>query len=346
MRKPMRPIKWTKSHSINRFRPAIIILTAVAVLAVFLAPAWFGVSMAQTPPGMQVTVTRPATGAVSDRLQKLVVSWTDVQDATSYNVQWKSGNEAYHSSRQHTVTDNDPNTGTYTQDITGLQGGTDYTVRVVVVLIGGEETQVLGEQTTAPWPSEMTIEGDTVNEGETAEVVVRFSPGLLQDTVLNYQAYTGSGNTEVQGYAFSPLDYCEIPLFRKRRDEDLEKRSVTLSAGTLEFTFHVVTQFDGEEESSEQIPLVDADVHRNNDWVIGGREATISERIVETIITINNVSDLAPSFGSASASDRTYVAGTPIMTLTLPAATRPDATDWMPDDSSKSSLRARPGGER
>ena len=73
------------------------------------------------PPG-QVTGVE-----VAEAIGSLVVSWLALDDADGYQVQWKSGEEAYgDADRQHVVTGGP--TTTYT--IQGLMPGTEYTVRV------------------------------------------------------------------------------------------------------------------------------------------------------------------------------------------------------------------------
>lgn len=64
---------------------------------------------------------------MAEAIGSLVVSWLALDDADGYQVQWKSGDEAYgDAARQHDVTGG--STTTYT--IQGLMPGTEYTVRV------------------------------------------------------------------------------------------------------------------------------------------------------------------------------------------------------------------------
>ena len=76
-------------------------------------------------------LTKPAktTGvAVTVLATKLKVSWTAVTSATSYKVQWKSGNQEYNTdNRQATVS------GGTTKTITGLINSTTYTIRVAAI---------------------------------------------------------------------------------------------------------------------------------------------------------------------------------------------------------------------
>ncbi len=72
------------------------------------------------PPG-RVTGVEVTAG-----IERLVVSWLALTEADGYQVQWKSGDEAYDADRQHDVAAGP--TTTYT--IQGLAPGTEYTVRV------------------------------------------------------------------------------------------------------------------------------------------------------------------------------------------------------------------------
>ena len=72
-------------------------------------------------------LTKPAkpTVTITTLSTKLKVSWAAVTSATSYKVQWKSGNENYNTGNRQTTVSN----GT-THTITGLTNSTAYTIRV------------------------------------------------------------------------------------------------------------------------------------------------------------------------------------------------------------------------
>ena len=72
--------------------------------------------------------TAQVTGvSVTSGNAQLVVNWTAVDNATGYQVQWKSGGQNYNTGdRQFTVTSG----STTSHTITGLTNGTEYTVRV------------------------------------------------------------------------------------------------------------------------------------------------------------------------------------------------------------------------
>ena len=67
---------------------------------------------------------------------QLVVTWTAVDNATGYTVQWTSGSQGYNSGdRQATVTSG----STTSHTITGLANGTEYTVRVIATRTGAND---------------------------------------------------------------------------------------------------------------------------------------------------------------------------------------------------------------
>ena len=70
----------------------------------------------------------PVTGlTVVPKIKSLVASWTRVDGADGYTVQWKSGEEEYDPARQATVAGADTTSFT----IPNLEPGTEYTVRVI-----------------------------------------------------------------------------------------------------------------------------------------------------------------------------------------------------------------------
>ena len=104
--------------------------------------------------GVAVTVTDLAqvlgVGVVPGNAQ-LVVTWTAVDTATGYTVQWKSGSQGYNTGdRQAPVTSG--STTSYT--IPGLTNGTEYTVRVIATRTGATDgapsAEVKGTPFTTP----------------------------------------------------------------------------------------------------------------------------------------------------------------------------------------------------
>ena len=78
---------------------------------------------------------------------QLVVTWTEVDNATGYTVQWTSGGQGYNTGdRQATVTSG--STTRYT--IPSLTNGTEYTVRVIATRTGADDGPPSDEMTGTP----------------------------------------------------------------------------------------------------------------------------------------------------------------------------------------------------
>ena len=104
------------------------------------------------PPPPPVTDLEQVLGVgVAPGNARLVVTWTAVDNATGYTVQWMSGGEDYNiGDRQATVTPG--STTRYT--IPGLTNGTEYTVRVIATRTGATDgapsAEVKGTPFTTP----------------------------------------------------------------------------------------------------------------------------------------------------------------------------------------------------
>ena len=100
--------------------------------------------------GVVVTVrdndTAQVTGVTVDAGDdaQLVVTWTAVDNATGYTVQWKSGGQGYNTDdRQATVTPG----STTSHTIEGLANGTEYTVQVIATRTGATDSPPSAEVT-------------------------------------------------------------------------------------------------------------------------------------------------------------------------------------------------------
>ena len=117
--------------------------STVAVRAVNAAGAGPATSVTATPATAQVMGARVAPGNA-----QLVVTWTAVENATGYVVQWKSGSQGYNAGdRQATVTSG--STTRYT--IPSLTNGTEYTVRVIATRTGANDGPPSAEVTGTPF---------------------------------------------------------------------------------------------------------------------------------------------------------------------------------------------------
>ena len=110
------------------------------------APAFSGQSVRLGPPPPPDLEQVMGVGVVPGNAQ-LVVTWTAVDNATGYTVQWTSGGEDYNTGdRQATVTTG--STTSYT--IPSLTNGTEYTVRVIATRTGADDGLPSEEVTGRP----------------------------------------------------------------------------------------------------------------------------------------------------------------------------------------------------
>ena len=101
------------------------------------------------PPPPPVTDLAQVLGVgVAPGNARLVVTWTEVDNATGYTVQWMSSGQGYNTGdRQATVT-----TGSTTRyTIPGLTNGTEYTVRVIATRTGATDGAPSAEVTGTPF---------------------------------------------------------------------------------------------------------------------------------------------------------------------------------------------------
>ena len=115
------------------------------------APAFSGQSVrlgSPPPPPPPVTDLAQVMGVgVAPGNAQLVVTWTAVDNATGYTVQWTSSGQGYNTGdRQATVTSG--STTRYT--IPSLTNGTEYTVRVIATRTGADDGPPSDEMTGTP----------------------------------------------------------------------------------------------------------------------------------------------------------------------------------------------------
>ena len=110
------------------------------------APAFSGQSVRLGPPPPPDLAQVLGVGVVPGNAQ-LVVTWTAVDNATGYTVQWMSSGQGYNiGDRQATVT-----TGSTTRyTIPSLTNGTEYTVRVIATRTGADDGPPSDEMTGTP----------------------------------------------------------------------------------------------------------------------------------------------------------------------------------------------------
>ena len=99
------------------------------------------------PPPQKAELAQVMGVTVAPGNAQLVVTWTAVDTATGYAVQWTSGDQDYNTGdRQATVTPG--STTSYT--IGGLMNGTAYTVRVIATRMGADDGPPSAEVTGTP----------------------------------------------------------------------------------------------------------------------------------------------------------------------------------------------------
>ena len=130
------------------------------------------------PPPPPVTDLEQVLGVgVAPGDAQLVVTWTAVDDATGYTVQWRSGSQGYNTGdRQATVTSG----STTRYPIPSLTNGTEYTVRVIATRTGATDGPPSEEMTGTPAaptlePFEVEIVGvpDVAVTGESYELTAQ-----------------------------------------------------------------------------------------------------------------------------------------------------------------------------
>ena len=116
---------------------------------------------------------------VTPGVEQMVVSWTAVEGADGYTVQWRSGEDEYAESRQAVVSGGD--TVSYT--ITGLSAGTDYKVRVIATREGVDDGLPSAEDIGTTRSGDPDVNGDGALDGDDAQIMYfayRF-PSLVGD---------------------------------------------------------------------------------------------------------------------------------------------------------------------
>ena len=146
--------------------------------------------------GLLRSATLTIKGAVPARVtgsswcpafSRIDVSWTPVQGATAYIIEWKSGNEEYDVARRRTVYGQSSDSGA----ITGLANGTEYTVRVRAENAEGEGSASDEHRATPTVQASLrlvslTAEGGTFTTGfdaEQTDYVLEVAPGTSTVTL-------------------------------------------------------------------------------------------------------------------------------------------------------------------
>ena len=181
------------------------------------------VSIRGTPPQpgkvTGVTVT-PGVG-------RLAVSWTAVSGADDYKVQWKSGSQAYDSSRQQVIS-------TTSSTIPDLDGGTAYSVQVIATATGAADGDPSDTKTGTP-----TLPAISIADGGGGEAAgaVAFNVSLNDSY---HQPASATWSTSGGGMATAGTDYTSVT-----------GATVTVPAGSTTATLRVTVLNDSADELDE-----------------------------------------------------------------------------------------------
>ena len=171
----------------------------------------------------------PSNGALS-------VRWTAVSDATGYKVRWKSGDQNYNAGREASITSS--STNNYT--ISGLNNGTQYTVRVIATKTGANDGPPSVEMTGTPADILPTVTfgpgSFTASEnGATATVTVELSVPAADDVTIQFRVQHRKGATSA--------DYSGVP------------RRLIFADGNTIRSFTVTAVDDSENDDGEKIKI-------------------------------------------------------------------------------------------
>ena len=164
------------------------------------APAFSGQSVRLGPPPPPSEPLEQVMGVgVAPGNAQLVVTWTAVDNATGYTVQWMSSGQGYNiGDRQATVTSG--STTRYT--IPSLTNGTEYTVRVIATRTGADDgppsDEMTGTPRVPPPPPPVTDLAQVMGVGVVpgnAQLVVTWT------AVSNATGYTVQWMSSGQGYS-------------------------------------------------------------------------------------------------------------------------------------------------
>ena len=191
----------------------------------FVTGQTLSVSIRGTPPqpGKVTGVT------VTPEVGRLTVSWTAVSGAEGYKVQWKSGSEAYGSSRQQVIGSGSTTNST----IPDLDGGTAYSVQVIATAGGAADGDPSDTQMGTPTLPAMSIAAGSADE---AAGTVSFAVSLNDSY---HQAVSATWSTAA-GTATAGTDYTSV-----------SGATVTVLAGSTSTNLSVTVVDDSVDERDE-----------------------------------------------------------------------------------------------
>ena len=196
-----------------------------------------GIGIAEVTVTVNDNDTAQVTGvSVAPGNAQLAVSWTQVDHATGYKVQWKSGSEGYNTGdRQATVTPG----STTSHTIQSLTNGAAYTVQVIATRTGANDGPPSAEMTgtpAAPTTAGVTVskmaltvaEEDT--DGDSYTVVLDIQP--TADVTVTVAGHAGTDVTPAPAtLTFTPSnwDTAQTVTVTAADDTDTTDDTVTLT---------------------------------------------------------------------------------------------------------------------
>ena len=291
------------SHTITSLTAATAYTVNVVALTSDNALLAEAVASATTAQGSWTVTVLPSGYA-----NRLDVSWTAVEGATGYRVEWKTGDESYDSSRSHTT--GADATGYEIKGLILKRVLETYDVRVTALMTGDDGAAVDGVSATG-----------------------RSTPGAGVRT----QGYaglelmeSGEGNQGRIGYRLETRPHADVTITLSVHP-DFEDTVTTATLVTLSQTSLTFTPDDWSTWKHVTVTAVD-------DASLGDREGRIrgtttgpgsgyDGRLVTSIpVDVDDPADTQPSFGFYAMSEyQRFEVGTPV-DLTLPAASGGNGT--------------------
>ena len=177
----------------------------------------------------QVKAPDQVTGvSVTEEVEQLAVSWSVVSGANGYKVQWKSGVQNYNTTdRQHEVTSG--STTSYT--ITGLDAGTEYTVRVLATRNNATDGPASVEVTGTPLaPSPDQVTGVSVTEE-------------VEQLAVSWNVMSGANGYKVQ-WKSGAQDYNTTDRQHEVTSGSTTSYTITGLTAGAEYTVRVIAKMD------------------------------------------------------------------------------------------------------
>ena len=269
--------------------------------------SWFSGDTVTLRLSLPATTTAPGqvmgVGVAPGNAQ-LVVTWTAVDTATGYTVQWTSGGQDYNTGdRQATVTPG----STTRHTIEGLANGTAYTVRVIATRTGVTDGPPSAEMTGTPAVPGVTVsqtvltvpEEDTTGDSYTvvlatpptanvrvtvaghAGTAVTPTPGTLTFTTTNWD--TAQTVTVTAGHDTDTTDE-SVSLTHSATSPDSDYEGIPIAGVAVAVTDNDTAQVMGVEVAPGDAQLVvtwtavDAATGYTVQWTSGSEDYTTGDR--------------------------------------------------------------------